>query len=113
MATSGTAQNLTSISLPPGDWYVEGYVTYSVASGATLTDWIAGVNTVSATVPALGNYWQMHVSVAGGTGVGVQANAPVSRQNVTANTTVYLVGQATFSGGTVAASGYLRATRRP
>ncbi|MDR6419881.1 hypothetical protein J2801_002132 [Paraburkholderia phenoliruptrix] len=113
MATSGTAQNLTSISLPPGDWYVEGYVTYTVASGATLTDWISGVNTTSATVPALGNYWQMHVSVAGGTGVGVQANAPVSRQNVTANTTVYLVGQATFSGGAVTASGYMRATRRP
>ncbi|MBW0449025.1 hypothetical protein [Paraburkholderia phenoliruptrix] len=113
ITTSGTPQNLASISLPPGDWYVEGYVTYSIASGATITSWLSGVNTSSATIPSLGNYWQMQGSVAGGANAAVSAIAPVSRQNVTANTTVYLVGQAAFSGGVVTASGYMRATRRP
>ncbi|WP_175813363.1 beta strand repeat-containing protein [Burkholderia contaminans] len=109
MTTSGTAQNLTSISLTAGDWDVTGAATYTSGSGATSTIWIAGVNTTSATLPSLGNYFQSGGSITA-TGAAT-AIPPVTRINVSSTTTVYLVGEAIFSGGSVSAAGFLRARR--
>ncbi|AOJ69325.1 hypothetical protein WS83_20455 [Burkholderia sp. MSMB2042] len=109
MTTSGTAQNLTSISLTAGDWDVTGAATYTSGSGATSTIWIAGVNTTSATLPSLGNYFQSGGSITA-TGAAT-AIPPVTRINVSSTTTVYLVGEAVFSGGSVSAAGFLRARR--
>jgi hypothetical protein len=109
MASSGVAQNLGSITLTPGDWDVEGYVTYTSGTGATMTIWAGGLSTVTATLPGVGNYFQSGGSITA-TGAAT-AIAPVSRQNVTSNTTINIVGLATFSGGAVSASGFIRARR--
>ncbi|WP_186211312.1 beta strand repeat-containing protein [Burkholderia gladioli] len=109
MTTSGTAQNLTSISLTAGDWDVTGAATYTSGSGATQTIWIAGVNTTSATLPSLGSYFQNGGSITA-TGA-ASAISPVTRINVSSTTTVYLVGESVFSGGSVTAAGFLRARR--
>ncbi|KGC13706.1 gp19 domain protein [Burkholderia gladioli] len=109
MTTSGTAQNLTSISLTAGDWDVTGAATYTSGSGATQTIWLAGVNTTSATLPSLGSYFQSGGSITA-TGA-ASAIPPVTRINVSSTTTVYLVGESVFSGGSVTASGFLRARR--
>jgi hypothetical protein len=108
-STSGAVQSLASLTLTPGDWYVEGYVTYSTGSGATMTVWQTGISTNSTNLPALGSYWQMQGSIpASGAASSI---APVLRQLVTVNTPVYLIGSATFSGGPVTATGYFRARR--
>lgn len=109
ITTSNVAQSLASITLTPGDWDVTGYVMYTVGTGATMTIWLAGLNTVTNALPSVGNYFQSGGSLTA-TG-GASAPTPVSRQNVTTNTTVFMVGQAVFSGGAVTATGFLRARR--
>jgi hypothetical protein len=109
MTTSGTVQSLGSIVLTAGDWDVTGYVMYTTGTGATLSIWIGGLNTVNNALPAIGNYFQSTGTI--GPAAGASAVAPISRQNVTTNTTVYFIGEAVFSGGAVTATGFLRARR--
>jgi hypothetical protein len=109
ITTTNVAQSLASINLTAGDWDVTGYVTFVSGSGATMTIWVAGLNTANNTLPAVGNYFESIGSV--GSGLSATAVAPVSRQNVTGNTTVFLVGEAVFGGGSVSATGFLRARR--
>ncbi|WP_257806316.1 beta strand repeat-containing protein [Burkholderia glumae] len=109
VSNTATAQNLTSVTLTPGDWDVEGAATYTSGTGATMSIWLAGVNTTSGTMPSLGNYFQSGGSITA-TGAAT-AIPPVTRINVSSATTVYLVGEAVFSGGSVTAAGFLRARR--
>jgi len=107
--TTGTAANVTSITLTPGDWDVSGVVEFTPAAGTAVT-YIAGSSgTTSATHNAQNGF------LIGGIGagiVGVLAN-PIGtvRYSVASNTTVYLVAQSAFSGGTMAAYGFIGARR--
>lgn len=105
--TSGTPVNLTSITLSAGDWDVFGTVLLS-NSGVNITLSFGGINTVSATLPAFPNVTRIETQ--GGT-TSMQNAVPSVRFNVTTNTTLYLVGQATFSTGTGTGSGFIRARR--
>lgn len=109
ITTSNVAQTLGTLTLTPGDWDVTGYVMFVSGTGTTMTIWASGLNTVTNTLPGLGNWFQSGGSITA-TG-GASAFAPLSRQDVTASTPIYLVGLAVFSGGTVAASGFIRARR--
>ncbi len=109
VSNTAIAQNLTNVTLTPGDWDVEGAATYTSRTGATMSIWLAGVNTTSGTMPSLGNYFQSGGSITA-TGAAT-AIPPVTRINVSSATTVYLVGEAVFSGGSVTAAGVLRARR--
>lgn len=105
--TSGTPVNLTSITLTPGDWDVSGTVLLS-SSGVNITLSFGGLNTASASLPAFPNVTRIETQ--GGT-TSMQNAVPSVRFNVTTNTTVNLVGQATFSTGTGSGSGFIRARR--
>lgn len=114
--TNATAANVTSISLPAGEWDVSGHVNFAL-TGATSTLHQSGISLTSATLPAQ----------AGGSGLGPDALTqfplpttvltstysqkvgPV-RVSLTAQTTVYLVAQSTFSVGSEAAYGSLFAS---
>ena len=109
MTTSGTAQNMCNIPLTAGDWDAVGYISYTSGAGATMTIWLAGINTTSATLPAVGNYFQSSGSITA-TGAAT-AVAPLTSPNVTGAATIYLVGDAIFSGGSVTASGFMQARR--
>lgn len=132
--TTATPANITSIVLSPGTYLVWGSIDATLA-GATLTSLIASLSLTSATlstqpgqmVPNVGRLFpepiaQQLMNLVTATGatsldVGVTvvtvpaSNPPFTAPNPT--TTLYLVGQATFSAGTVAAYGSLFACPMP
>ncbi len=105
--TTGTPANLTSITLTPGDWDVDAVVLLS-STAVNITLSFGGLNTTSATLPSFPNV--ARIETQGGT-ASLQISAPSVRFNISANTTVYLVGQITFPSGTGTGSGYIRARR--
>ena len=115
--TTATTENITSISLPAGDWDVRGQVNF-VLSGVTSTLHQIGISLTSATLP----------SQAGGSGLGTDplvifplittllsntltlpaAHVRISLANTT---TVYLVARSTFALGSESAYGTIFARR--
>ncbi|MDR3448344.1 MAG: hypothetical protein P4M15_01100 [Alphaproteobacteria bacterium] len=104
--TSGTATNITSISLAAGDWDVDGNV-YFVPS-AVMTNIYAGSNSTSATFPGVNNFSQLHLSFA--SALASSLVIPTQRYSLSSTTTIYLIGQSSF-GGTCTAGGLIRARR--
>lgn len=107
--TSATNVNVTSISLPPGDWDVSGYFLYGAATATNTAFVVGGVNTVSATLPAVGQYYQLTATFP--VNAAVTVTAPIQRINVSTTTTVFLVSFCGFSVSTATATGFLRARR--
>lgn len=107
--TSTVGNNVTSLSLTAGDWDVEGNVNFSL-SGATVTDHSAGINTTTGTVPSDGTGLSSGLQTVAQTVVN-SLTVPRKRINVSSTTTVYLVGKATFSAGTVSIYGSITARR--
>lgn len=98
VTSAGATVNVTSISLTAGDWDVVGI---SSLAGATTTTAVGGgISTTSATFGALGSF----SSVPG------TASTPTVRISISATTTVFLVGNATFTG-TATLGGLIRARR--
>lgn len=107
--TTATAKNVTSLTLDPGDWDLEGIVSFSTAS-ATFSAIQGGINSTSATIPTDGSE-----AYSGVTGTALSAKdsvtCPRKRFNITVTTTIYLVAKATFSVGSVSAFGQITARR--
>ncbi len=98
--TNNTLANVVSISLTAGDWDVSGNVAFAAGSGPHFF-FGAGIDVLdtftSATFPSAA--LNMAISTA------------THRRNVTGATTVWVVAEAGFTGGTVTASGTIRARR--
>ncbi|WP_257827485.1 beta strand repeat-containing protein [Burkholderia glumae] len=107
--TTSTVTNLTSVNLTAGVYLVWGSATYSTGTGATLSASLAGVSQNSGSLPALGTYFQSSSSV--GPGLASTASAPMQFITLSSASTIYLAGDAIFSGGSVTASGFLAALR--
>lgn len=108
--TNSTAANITSLPLTPGDWDVWGNVSCNPGTGTAFSVIITGINTVSGTIPASPLYSQW--SGAGTTNFGQTGSPPQRRLVLTAPTTIYLVSNIGFAGGTATANGILAARRR-
>jgi hypothetical protein len=108
LSTTTTA-NVTSISLTAGDWDVTGVVDYAMAS-ATATNFNHGISTSSATLGGQDSYVQKPFAFSGSSAT-LGDNAPTVRISIGSTTTVYLVAQAIFSGGSIGAYGTIRARR--
>jgi len=107
--TSGTAANVTSVSLTAGDWECAGNAI-SNPSGATQTLMSAYLNTTSATAPTLpggGGVVNWNSSSVSNIAIGL----PPTRFLLSSTTTVYLAASVTFSGGTDGALGFLGCRR--
>ena len=111
--TTATAANVTSISLTAGDWDVVGQVAFTLGGTTVATQFIAAINTTSATVPAAstiaGSVNKLQATTT--TGAEQIMNAGTSRISLGATTTVYLVAQSTFTVSTAAAYGAIYARR--
>lgn len=109
--TTATPANCTNTSAPltAGDWDVQGVIIFTPGASMTVTGLVSGISTTSATFGALGSYVQSNFS----TTVSVpQAYAtPVTRISIASSSTVYVVGQSSFSGSTLTCSGFIRARR--
>lgn len=107
--TANSAFNLTSISLTAGDWDVSGAVQFIGASVTSASFMAAGVSTTSATLGAFGQNNVLQFTMTSPTANHLPT--PVWRLNISATTTVYLVGGTTFTGGSMTANGIIRARR--
>lgn len=108
--SNGANANITTISLTAGDWDVHGVVRFA-PSGATFTACTSGISSTSATFPSLANGGQ---SALAGTLPGSSSQelaTPVYRLSLSGTTTVYLIGEADFSAGTITADGFISARR--
>jgi hypothetical protein len=105
--TTATPANITSFSLPAGDWDIHG--TISITSSGNLLTIAAGWTSLSsATVPDISLYNFLTDSTPF-THWG--SNAPYLRVSIATSTTVYLSCSATFGSGTVTACGGIFARR--
>lgn len=110
--TTATTANITSISLTAGDWDVTGGVTFQTAVNTSVTQIIGGISTTTATLGADGTYARStFAAVVPGAVEYADQVAPVTRLSLAATTTVYLVGQSTFTVSTQTAGGFIRARR--
>jgi hypothetical protein len=107
--TTGVAANMTSISLSAGDWDVSGTITFQGVT-ATMSAVVAGISTTSATLPANSNRAWLSVvtTVLSSTNSIALTDTQI---NVPTTTTVYAVGVANFTAGTITEFGQLRARR--
>lgn len=107
--TTATPTNITSLSLTAGDWQCWGVVDY-VATGATTTAFKSGLSSTSATFGGQDTFQNMPLIATALSDTFGHSVAPV-RFSLSATTTVYLIGQATFSVGTGAGYGTLNCRR--
>ena len=108
--TTGTAANVTSLSLTPGDWDCRGVVAFPISVGASnLEGWIS---TTSATLPTDSNSGARNV-IAATSAILANSVLPTGtiRMSLAATTTIYLSVYAAFASGTVSAYGFLAARR--
>lgn len=108
--TNSTAGNCTSVSLSAGDWLVFGTISYSPGTGASFSLLDASLSITSNTLDTgTGNFTQL--AFTGTTNFGQAINAPTRLFTISSPTTVFLVGEAGFSGGTATMSCKISAIR--
>jgi hypothetical protein len=113
--TTNTSKTVTSITLTPGTWDISAAGYFSGAGSTTVTATTVSISEVTDTLDTtVGRFTSLYHG--GGTPLG-SANlsafpGPV-RVTITANTTYYLVVQATFGVDTMAAFGMISAKRIP
>ena len=112
--TTGTAANVTSISLTAGDWDVRGLGQYK---GGGTTQVAYAVTSISNTSATLNNatdrqatYYGGNATIFGGVG-NFTVTAGAARISLSATTTIYLVTQCGFSTSTMSAYGKIAARR--
>lgn len=104
--TSGALASVVSISLPAGDWEIDSALRINNAGNVTILSF--GVNTTSSALPT--NWWDLY-SITTTIASGTSTRQGMSKRLILgANTTLYLVAQATFTS-TCNADGYIRARR--
>jgi hypothetical protein len=116
--TTGTPTNITSIALTPGDWDLDAVIDFLPAASTSITNYQAAYSLTSATLSTqpggsgLGPDPLLVVNQAAMVPAAVFGCAPATvRLTISANTTVYLVAQSTFSVSTLTGYGTLRARR--
>lgn len=111
--TSGVTSNITSISLTAGDWDVTGTALLGLGAATTVANWSAGISSTSVTFPSQtsGGYGTLAAAIpTGGNPAAVLVIGP-ARFSLASTTTIYLVGQATFSVSTAGGYGIIQARR--
>ena len=110
--TSVTAENLTSISLPAGDWDVWGNITFIPAATTSVVSVISWLSSSSATIPdaSLFNSNTIPPTVTGA-GSTLGNVAPSQRFSLSGTTTIYISGFAVFSVSTMTICGGIYARR--
>ena len=111
--TTGTAANVTSISLTAGDWDAWAVVQYDGGATTTVTAIHTAISTTSATL----DFTQGRYAVLYGGGAAMVPYLPTvplvpTRFSIASSTTVYLVTTAIFGTSTLGAYGRLMARRR-
>lgn len=110
---SGTAANVASIALTPGDWMISGSVAFTIGGTTTVQYQSGAVHSVSATMPT----YERGVmnAVEHGTTMNTATPSTVSitpiHVNLSSAQTWYLIARAGFGTSTMTAYGTIRAQR--
>ena len=105
--TTATPTDVTSISLTAGDWDVWGSILTEPAAGTTQSEVACGINTTTATLPAMYAISANAYTAA----IAKSQIAPQIRLSLSATTTVYLVASVTYAVSTLTIAGTLSARR--
>jgi hypothetical protein len=112
--TTGTAANVTSISLTAGDWDVRAAIGFNPNGATTISELVGAITTTSATVPtppasSVAGYSRLRLSFT--TGAADSFALSTVRLSLASTSTVYLVAQSAFATNTQGAYGKLEARR--
>ena len=107
--TTGTPANTASLTLSAGDWDVQGLSEFAGASGCIPTQLRTEISPSSAAFVGFGQGTLLNATFA--TASTNRQDTNVVRISVSAATTIYVVVQSVFSGGTMTARAYIRARR--
>jgi hypothetical protein len=112
--TTNTTVNIGILALTAGDWDVWGIGTITPSAGMTLA--AIGIGTASATLPTANQVAQgqgtLHsLGLTFTNAIAQTLPTAAMRVNVNVATNIYLTARATFSSGTVNATGYAWARR--
>lgn len=107
--TSNTPLNCASVTLTAGDWDVWGTLQFNPTGITSWGQFWASTNSTSATLGTNDNTFSLAATLVATSSARFQA--PIARYSLASTTTVYLVGQALFSGGTVTCDGFIKARR--
>lgn len=103
-----TPTNLTSLSVPAGDWMIGGNINF-IVSGTTSAAYQGWINNVSATGPD--SSLTASITSASDDFGTCGFVVPTQRFSLASTTTIYLTGLALFSGSSIAMNGLLYARR--
>lgn len=108
--STGTAKDITSISLTAGDWDVRSSVYFSIAASTVVSQVVTSIsgttNTLDTTVGKFTND-----NFPSGPATEVSRHLPNYRLSLSGTTTVYLVARGTFTTSTLSAYGLISARR--
>lgn len=104
-----TATTLASVALTPGDWDLEGVVQIE-GDMASISTGSCGFNTAASMPSSFPNSFPIFVNSTTETTV-TNVVIPRRRFMVSANTTIYLMAEISYSAGAVNASGHITARR--
>lgn len=118
LTAAGTSQSLTtatpltliSISLTAGDWDVWGAVYFTGAGAGNVSQYVASISTIANNV-CVACVGSAQMVMGSGTMAGWGTMVPMQRVNITATTTYYLSGQATFASLASSGTGSIFARR--
>lgn len=110
--TTGTAANVTSLSLTAGDWDVWGSGLWVPNAATTFSGIGIWISTTSAAFPTPPNNAQQFLTLTFTTGSQQMLSTGAARISVASTTTVYLSGYAAFAVNTMGLAGALYARRR-
>ena len=110
--TTATPVNLHSVSLAAGDYDIQGVGVFQTAATTSVTGTMVGISTTTGTFGADGSYTRDNfAAVVPGAIEWRDSSTPVFRVSLATTTTVYLVGQSTFTVSTQTAGGVIRYRR--
>jgi hypothetical protein len=107
---SDTPKTVAALVLTAGDWDVNGVVAYVPAATTSITYLRQSISTTTNTDGAAIASYADHAHTPGATNVPIRV-APLTRINISAQTTYYLVAHGIFATDTLSAYGLLQARR--
>lgn len=114
--SSNSQTNVTSISLPPGEWEVSGNVAFDFGGSATASRSQASISQTSATMDittggAFASVGLPSTAAQANSSSNMSVHVSPIRISLSTTTTIYLVTRVTFGAGSAAAYGHIKAVR--
>ena len=109
---SGTIAALCALSLPAGDWDIQGSVEFEPGPNCRYSDLILGISqsaTAFGASPGTRTRRREQTNTIGVAQTIQELSTPMVQMTLAATTTVYLLAEVTFSTDVMAAIGYIRA----